>query len=232
VTVLRPEKIIRKVLTVVCSLIIGISLLYFSFLTYEYLTLPRLLNTSLEPDRTNSNINMPLTRKENWVRLLDTPLLTIEEMKLIDGSTATIPITAELYRQFFNYSDKFIDINRFQLIEHNTTHYAYENLILSAASEQYTPRKTIIFVTEPSKEELEMAASHNVELDVTPICRDAFVFIVNKSNPVDSLTVEQIQKIYTGEITNWKEVGGPDLKIEAFQREKTPAARLPWSKWS
>ena len=37
---------------------------------------------------------------------------------------------------------------------------------------------------------------------------DGFVFLVNKENKVDSLTLEQIQKIYTGEITNWSNVGG------------------------
>ena len=41
----------------------------------------------------------------------------------------------------------------------------------------------------------------------------AFVFIVNTENPVDDLTFEEIQKIYTGEITNWKEVGGADADI-------------------
>ena len=48
---------------------------------------------------------------------------------------------------------------------------------------------------------------------------DGFVFLVNKENKVDSLTLEQIQKIYTGEITNWSSVGGEDAEIIAYQRE-------------
>ena len=44
--------------------------------------------------------------------------------------------------------------------------------------------------------------------------------MVNADNPVDSLTVEEIQKIYTGEITNWSQVGGEDREIVPFQRNK------------
>lgn len=51
-----------------------------------------------------------------------------------------------------------------------------------------------------------------------PFAVDALVFVVNADNPVDSLTVEQVQKIYTGEITNWSEVGGDNLEIVPFQR--------------
>lgn len=57
------------------------------------------------------------------------------------------------------------------------------------------------------------------------IGRDGFVFVVNKENSVDSLTIEEIQKIYTGKITNWKEVGGEDKKILAYQREKNSGSQ-------
>ncbi|MDR3287007.1 MAG: substrate-binding domain-containing protein, partial [Prevotellaceae bacterium] len=52
------------------------------------------------------------------------------------------------------------------------------------------------------------------------IALDAFVFVVNKDNPIKSLTVEQVQKIYTGEITNWKQVGGNDANIKVFTRPR------------
>ena len=47
---------------------------------------------------------------------------------------------------------------------------------------------------------------------------DALVFVVNADNPVNGLTTEQLQKIYTGEITNWSQVGGEDRDIIPFQR--------------
>jgi phosphate transport system substrate-binding protein len=52
-----------------------------------------------------------------------------------------------------------------------------------------------------------------------PVCRDAFVFITGKGNPVDSLTLEQVRDIFSGKITNWKQVGGRSEAIRAYQRE-------------
>jgi phosphate transport system substrate-binding protein len=51
------------------------------------------------------------------------------------------------------------------------------------------------------------------------ICYDALAVIVNPSNPVSKLTREQLEGIFTGKITNWKEVGGTDSKIVAYSRE-------------
>ena len=76
----------------------------------------------------------------------------------------------------------------------------------------------IKFSTLYSEEEKEYAKSKNVELEVIPIVNEAFVFYVNSKNKVKSLTLEQIQDIYSGKITNWKEIGGLDRKIEAFQK--------------
>ncbi|MEM1689604.1 MAG: phosphate ABC transporter substrate-binding protein [Candidatus Hadarchaeales archaeon] len=53
------------------------------------------------------------------------------------------------------------------------------------------------------------------------IALDALAVIVHPSNPVNSLTLEQIKKIYTGEIRNWSEVGGPNLTIAVYTRETT-----------
>ena len=46
------------------------------------------------------------------------------------------------------------------------------------------------------------------------------MFFVNKSNPIESLTAQQIKDIYSGKITNWREVGGKNEKIVAFQRNE------------
>lgn len=50
---------------------------------------------------------------------------------------------------------------------------------------------------------------------------DALAIIINPSNKVGQLTREQIEGIYTGKITNWKQVGGDDLKIVAYSRESS-----------
>ncbi|MHB8170684.1 MAG: phosphate ABC transporter substrate-binding protein [Thermincolia bacterium] len=51
------------------------------------------------------------------------------------------------------------------------------------------------------------------------IAKDGIAVVVNKNNPVGDLTKEQIAKIYAGEITNWKELGGDDKKINVIARE-------------
>ena len=51
------------------------------------------------------------------------------------------------------------------------------------------------------------------------IAMDGLAIIVHPSNPVQNLTIEQIRKIYTGEIKNWKELGGPDKAIVVISRD-------------
>lgn len=168
-------------------------------------------------DKTD-NINVMLTRPAQWRKLAEHPALPKYEMDMIDGSTATIPITAELFRQFYDMTDHSVNENR--IVLHSTTHSAYLMLINREHRIHDIGRSTdLILVTPPSEEEKQYAADKNVELDLTAIALDGFVFITHKDNPVSSLTVEQIQDIYTGKITNWKQVGGEDLDIQAYQRE-------------
>lgn len=51
------------------------------------------------------------------------------------------------------------------------------------------------------------------------IAYDALAVVVNPANPVSKLTRAQLEGIFTGKITNWKQVGGPDLKIIPYSRE-------------
>ncbi len=71
---------------------------------------------------------------------------------------------------------------------------------------------------KPHEHYQEMAKENGYELQSTPIGREAFVFFTNAKNPVKSLTIEEIRGIYSGKITNWKQVGGEDLEIQVFMR--------------
>lgn len=125
----------------------------------------------------------------------------------IDGATAMRPMSVEIAKSVLNMTD----LEAEEFIIHNTTAKAYENLINKTAD--------LIFVSEPSDGILNDAKKAGVEFEMVGIGRDGFVFIINKDNHIDSLTINQIQDIYTGKITNWSEVGGEDLKILAYQRE-------------
>lgn len=56
------------------------------------------------------------------------------------------------------------------------------------------------------------AEESGVTLIYTPFAREAFVFIVNVDNPVNSLTEQQVRDIFSGAITNWRTVGGNDQR--------------------
>mgnify|MGYP002734307547 FL=1 len=62
-------------------------------------------------------------------------------------------------------------------------------------------------------------------LKETTLALDGIAIIVNPQNPVKDLTLEQIAKIYTGEITNWKDVGGDDAEIVLIGREAGSGTR-------
>ena len=62
-------------------------------------------------------------------------------------------------------------------------------------------------------------------LKETILALDGIAIIVNPQNPVKDLTLEQIAKIYTGEITNWKDVGGEDAEIVLIGREAGSGTR-------
>ena len=57
------------------------------------------------------------------------------------------------------------------------------------------------------------------------IAKDGVAVVVNPANPVTELTTEQIAKIFTGEITNWSEVGGEDAEIAVFGRDSASGTR-------
>ena len=132
-------------------------------------------------------------------------LYSLENYPKVDASLATQPLTNAFIKNFTGIED--IDEDS---LNYSNTHPAYVKLINNEVD--------LIVVTEPSEEELKLASDVGVELEVIPVVKEGFVFYVNAENKVDSLTTEQIQKMYTGEITNWKEVGGDDEKIIAYQR--------------
>lgn len=71
------------------------------------------------------------------------------------------------------------------------------------------------------EEEREQAKAKGKELVEHPVAMDGLAIVVNPANPVESLTIEQLGKIYTGAVTNWNQVGGPDQPIQVLSRESS-----------
>ena len=157
----------------------------------------------IDQDNENGNYDNEI-QEEIEEQISTNPIFTEDEFPRIDASLATQPLTNAFYENFTGSSSEKIEES------YSNTHPAYQKLI--------NGEKDLIVVTEPSEEELKMAEQANVELVVTPVVKEGFVFYINSENPVESLTLDQIQDIYTGKITNWKEVGGTDTTLRAFQR--------------
>jgi len=68
-------------------------------------------------------------------------------------------------------------------------------------------------------EEIAAAEVNGIKPVEFVVAMDAIAIVVNPSNPVTGLTMDQISKIYTGQIGNWREVGGQDRPIVLLSRE-------------
>ena len=148
------------------------------------------------------------------------PFLTEAEFPPLDGSTACIPLMAQMLADTTG-----MDLEEARSsITVSTTAYAWENF----GPYDTTTRMLVVYeAPDYVKEELQEA---NVELEQKPIGVDALVFIVNEDNPVQALTRQQLRDIYAGKITNWKDVGGKDQEIVAFQRGEDSGSQTLFKK--
>ena len=135
-------------------------------------------------------------------------VFSLDELPILDGATANEPFYEAVVAKMCDVDQDTAKAN----ILCSTTGGAFQNLINGKAD--------MIFVSYPSEDQVNAATEKGVEFEYHHILTGGFVFFVSIDNPVESLTVEQLQGIYKGEITNWKEVGGNDEEIVAFQREE------------
>ena len=154
-----------------------------------------------------------VTKPENYVYPSAEILYLRDNLPKMDGSTSLILLETGIQAKIYDIS--FTEA--LARVNHTTTYGAFERLLNKEVN--------IIFSTPISKEQYADAEKKGMDLELIPIAAEAFVFIVNADNPVDSLTQQQIRDIYSGKITNWKEVGGEDIEIVAFQRNRTSGSQ-------
>lgn len=81
---------------------------------------------------------------------------------------------------------------------------------------------------EIKKEEVELAKTKDVNPVANVVANDAIVPVVNPKNKVRNLSIDQLSQIYQGKITNWKEVGGENLKIVVISRDSSSGTFESW----
>ncbi len=156
-------------------------------------------------DRTSNSTPDPETPEIPEEQLLT---MSEDEWPIVDGATAFLPYYTAMASKVLGVSEQ--EASSYVLC--STTDLAYPYLI--------EEKVDLIFCLLPSEDQVKYAQSMDVTLVCTPIINEAFVFFVNKDNPVDELSIDQLRDIYAGKITNWKELGGEDVQILAYQRSE------------
>jgi phosphate transport system substrate-binding protein len=138
--------------------------------------------------------------------------LTPEEYPAVDGSTATLPLAVSLRSAITGEDEEELKLTTI----HSKTISSFSNLIYGSCD--------LLLVYPPSD---EVRAFEGFEkLEMKAIGKDALVFFTNKDNPVENLSLKQIQDIYSGYVTNWNEVGGADSPINAYQRNADSGSQV------
>ena len=142
-------------------------------------------------------------------------VFTRENFPRMDGSTSTAPLAEAAAAVLLGepreaVAELAMDFSR--------TTQSFRNLANGLCD--------ILIVSEPVPEVFDELRAMDFEIEMAPIALDALVFVANAGNPVNDLTHQQIKDIYTGKISNWREVGGDDIEIVPFQRNAEAGSQV------
>lgn len=156
---------------------------------------------------------------DNKLAKLDEPsdfiISDVKQMPVLNGAEAAYPIYSAFAECCYENIGHIQQLAKEQdgqkmPVRFTNTVVGFEELL--------TGETDIFFGSKPSEAQYKMAEEKGVELVLTPIGSEAFVFFVNSENPVDGLTSDQIRRIYSGEFRSWRQAGGSNIPILAFQR--------------
>lgn len=176
-----------------------------------------LVNTSFGQEVLSEEVNLeqykPFASNNLLVKVSPTsqPKFTVNDAPRLDGATAAYPVYAAAAQALYTPEAAL------KTIKVSKTPEAYERLIRGEVD--------IIFVAQASNTHQKMAADNNVKLKLTPIGKEAFVFLVSQQNPLRTLTAQQIRDIYSGRVKQWNELGGSGEEIMAFQRPENSGSQ-------
>ncbi len=173
-------------------------------------------------------------------RAVDISQLSVKNYPRVDGSTSAYPLQITLACQILDVPCIWLDgdffsttrsivpdpafegssdrVERIYNLWHSGTHGSYMNLIEGNAD-------FIIVARPPSEDELLAAEQVDLHLELKPIALDAFVFVLNGENPVDDISLDNLRNVYTGEITEWRQLGGSLDEIHTYQRNRNSGSQ-------
>lgn len=165
---------------------------------------------------------LPFNEESDLARI-DTDFTLDGELPVLDGAAALVPVYASVINALYPESSvtylggEFSDDNLYGENFAPDSKMQYKNTVrgYTAIVDGDTD---ILFCAAPSEEQKKYAEEKGVELEYVPVGLEAFVFFVNKNNPVEGLTAQQIRDIYGGTYKNWKDVGGVNRVINPIAR--------------
>ena len=195
----------RSFLAVLLSLILSLGLAACNRQPEPAPSLPTAQTASPAPETTREPAAAPFVfTRENFPRL--------------NGSTAMVPLGQAIASVMLGETREEVS----DLIEFSRTTQSYRMLMNGMAD--------LLISGAPPEGIYQEKEDMGFEWELSLFAVDGLVFLVNEGNPVESLTVEQIQGIYSGRITNWSEVGGDDVEIVPFQRNEEAGSQTAMKK--
>lgn len=137
----------------------------------------------------------------------------------VDGSTANMPLMAALYSKICGVAPEAAET---MVTASGGTGAVWRNMMYQGAD-------LLLVYEAPEGIKAEME-EQQLDLEITPLGCDGLVFLVNKQNPVESLSTDQLRGIYTGEITDWSQVGGEAGPISPYQRNEESGSQTLFKK--
>ena len=155
--------------------------------------------------------------------------LSVANYPAVDGSTSALPlqqiVACHIFEIDCDWTEGFLFDSTLSILpafgevegdaeavefmfslEHSGTHDAYLNLI-------YGDADLILVARQPSADEFKVAERREVTMDYRPVALDAFVFLVNEANPLESIEVAFIRDVYSGRLERWDQLG-VDLTVD------------------
>lgn len=207
-------------------MILGVIFLFASFNFSLYMLVTRRLSNNFGSATTTHQVDvgmyLPFEEGSDLAKI-DTEFQLWDNLPILDGAAALVPVYAAIVDNVYPegcvkyeggefssdnyYGENFADDSA---MVYNNTVRGYKAIVDGTTD--------ILFCAGPSAEQKQYAEDQGVELVYVPVGLEGFVFFVNRQNPVEDLTTDQIRKIYSGEYKNWSQVGGPNKVINPVTR--------------
>ncbi len=218
----------KKKLKIQLAVIFAVIMLFVGMDTAIYQLFIRIVTSHHTPGMQKMSVEVanyvPFTDSENVYSAEGAERLE-GDIPVIDGAAALLPVYAGFVESVYPEDSVVFngeDYDAASAMHYTNTRGAYKDIVDGNAD--------IIICAQPSDEQLAYAEQNGVELEMVQVGSDAFVFIVNSSNPVSDITIDQIRGIYSGEITNWSELGGDLVQIAAMRRNKNSGSETALEK--